>query len=162
MLLDQIRTHQVVAATRVNNNVQSSIIDYEESLEQIVARLLLGLLHLGAKDTLQNNGLVCHRLLGTEGGILNVILRIMHLGVINLVLNIGGVDVTSVVGGDVCPLARAILFHVTNSLALVTVNPRSAAYGSDERGTLGRRRCGRLATVDSACGRCHRCRPHGH
>jgi hypothetical protein len=117
-----------------------------------VALLLLGLLHLGAKDMLHNNGLVCHCVLGTEGGILNVILLTMHLSVVDLILNIRGADVTSVVGGDVCPLARAILSHVTNSLALVTANPRSAAYGSDGRGTLSRCRCGCLAAVGSACG----------
>jgi hypothetical protein len=60
-LLDQIRTHQVIAATEVNDNVHSSIVDDEESLEQNVALLLLGLLHLGAKDMLHNSGLVCHR-----------------------------------------------------------------------------------------------------
>jgi hypothetical protein len=109
-LLDQIRTHQVIAATGVNDNTCSPIVDDEESLEQIVVLLLLGLLHLGTKDMLHNNGLVCHHVLSTEGGILNIILLTMHLGVVDLVLNIGGADVTSVVGGDVCPLARAILF----------------------------------------------------
>src|SRR5581483_684381 len=106
-LLDQVGTHQVVAATRINNNVRSSIVDDEESLEQVVALLLLGSLHLGAEDTLHNNGPVCHRLLGTEGGILNVGLLTMHVGVVVLILNIGGADVTSIVGGDVCPLAGA-------------------------------------------------------
>jgi hypothetical protein len=161
-LLDQIRTHQVVAATKVNDNTCSPIVDDQESLEQIVPLLLLGLLHLGTKDTLHNNGPVCHHVLDTEGGVLNIALLIMHLGVVDLVLNIRGADVTSVIGGDLCPLARAILFYVTNSLALVTANHRSAACGSDRRGTLGRRRCGRLATVDSACYRCCRCGPRGH
>jgi hypothetical protein len=64
------------------------IVDDEESLEQIVALLLLSLLHLGAKDMLHNNGLVCHHVLGTEGGVLNIILLTMHLGVVDLVLNI--------------------------------------------------------------------------
>jgi hypothetical protein len=108
-LLDQIRTHQVVAAIGVNDSTRSPIVDDEESLEQIVALLLLGLFHLGAKDTLHNNGPVCHHVLGTEGGILNVTLLIMHLGVVDLILNIRGADVTSNVGGDVCPLARAIV-----------------------------------------------------
>jgi hypothetical protein len=161
-LLDQIRTNQVVAANGVNHNARSLIVDDEESLEQIVALLLLGLLHLSAKDTLHNNGLVCHRVLGTEGGVLNVTLLIVHIGVIDLILNIGGADITSIVGGDVCTLARAILFHVTNSLALVTVNLRSAACGSDGRGTLGRHRYGCLATVGSVCGRCCHCGPCGH
>jgi hypothetical protein len=62
-----------------------------------VALLLLGLLHLGAKDTLHNNGLVCHHVLVTEGGILNIVPLIMHLSVVDLVHNIGGADVTSVV-----------------------------------------------------------------
>jgi hypothetical protein len=87
-LLDQIRTHQVIAATGVNDNARSPIVDDEESLEQIVALLLLSLLHLGAKDMLHNNGLVCHHVLGTEGGVLNIILLTMHLGVVDLVLNI--------------------------------------------------------------------------
>src|SRR5581483_9333378 len=117
-LLDQVGTHQVVAATRINNNARSSIVDDEESLEQVVALLLLGSLHLGAEDTLHNNGPVCHRLLSTEGGILNV-----HVGGVVLILNIGGADVTSIVGGDVCSLAGAILSHVPNSLALVAANP---------------------------------------
>jgi hypothetical protein len=109
-LLDQIRTHQVIAATGVNDNMCSPIVDDEESLEQIVVLLLLGLLHLGAKDTLHNNGLVCHRVLGNEGGILNIVLLTMLLSAVDLALNIGGADVTSIIGGDVCPLSRAILF----------------------------------------------------
>jgi hypothetical protein len=91
-LLDQIRTHQVITAIGVNDNARSLIVDDEESLEQIVALLLLSLLHLGAEDMLHNNGLVCHHVLGTEGGLLNVILLTMHLGVVDLVLNIGGAD----------------------------------------------------------------------
>ena len=36
-LLDQIRTHQIVAATSINNDTCSTIADDEENLEQVMA-----------------------------------------------------------------------------------------------------------------------------
>jgi hypothetical protein len=40
-LLDQIWTHQIIAASTINNNTCTPILDGEESLEQIMALLLL-------------------------------------------------------------------------------------------------------------------------
>jgi hypothetical protein len=36
-LLDQIRTHQIVAATSINNDTSSTVADDEENLEQVMA-----------------------------------------------------------------------------------------------------------------------------
>ena len=36
-LLDQIRTHQIVAATSINNDMCSTVADDEENLEQVMA-----------------------------------------------------------------------------------------------------------------------------
>jgi hypothetical protein len=118
--------------------VRSLIVDDEEGLEQIVALLLLGFLHLGAMDMLDNNGPVCHHLLDSEDGVINVALLIIHLRVIDLIFNIRGADVTSIIGGDVCPLAGAILLHVANFLALVAANPGCVAGGGNRRGTISR------------------------
>jgi hypothetical protein len=40
-LLDQIFTHQIIAATSINDDACLSIVDNEENLEQIVALQLL-------------------------------------------------------------------------------------------------------------------------
>lgn len=36
-LLDQIRTHQIIAATSINNDTCSTVADDEENLEQVMA-----------------------------------------------------------------------------------------------------------------------------
>ena len=36
-LLDQIRTHQIIAATSINNDTRSTVIDDEENLKQVMA-----------------------------------------------------------------------------------------------------------------------------
>jgi hypothetical protein len=53
--LDQIWTHQIVAASSINNNTSTSILDDEESLEEIMALLLLRGLWLSTEDTLHND-----------------------------------------------------------------------------------------------------------
>jgi hypothetical protein len=54
-LLDPFRTHQVVGTPVVDDDMCTSVVDDEEDVKQVVALLLGRLLHLCAKNTLDDD-----------------------------------------------------------------------------------------------------------
>jgi hypothetical protein len=54
-LLDQLKTHQVVGTPTVDDDTCTPVVDDEEGVKQAVALLLVQLLHLCAKNTLDDD-----------------------------------------------------------------------------------------------------------
>ncbi|WVZ53115.1 hypothetical protein U9M48_004101 [Paspalum notatum var. saurae] len=73
---------------RINNHTRSPVVDDEENLKQVVALLLLGLLHLCTKNTLDNNGPVNSSVLRSKSGVLNVFIIIGEFGVVDIFLDV--------------------------------------------------------------------------
>jgi hypothetical protein len=55
-LCHKISTHQIVAATSIDDGTNAAIFDDEENLEQVMSLKLLGLIHVGTQDPLHNIG----------------------------------------------------------------------------------------------------------
>jgi hypothetical protein len=53
----KISTHQIVAATSIDDGMNAAIFDDEENLEQVLLLKLLGLIHMGTQDPLHDIGL---------------------------------------------------------------------------------------------------------
>jgi hypothetical protein len=117
-LLDQIGTHQVVAASSINNHTRASVLDDEESLEQVVALQPLRLLDLRAEHTLNNDVQMARRSFSSMNDtFLNVVSTILLI-----VFYTRGADVASIFCRQICPLTRAIVLHVANTMTTVTLN----------------------------------------
>jgi hypothetical protein len=56
-LYHKISTHQIVAATSIDDGTNAAIFDDEENLEQVMLLKLLGLIHMGTQDPLHGIGL---------------------------------------------------------------------------------------------------------
>jgi hypothetical protein len=123
-LLDQIRTHQIVAAPSINNHTCSTVLDDEENLEQAVALKLLGRLNLCANNTLHNNVHVARSVFST---------KYMALGVVSggiIFLYVRGADVTAIASRHICPLTWTILLHMAKSMVAVALNVGSVSRRS--------------------------------
>jgi hypothetical protein len=55
-LCHKISTHQIVAATSIDDGTNAAIFDDEENLEQVMSLKLLGLIHMGTQDPLHDIG----------------------------------------------------------------------------------------------------------
>jgi len=125
-LFDQIRFHQVVGTPAVGDDTCMPVIDDEEGVKQVVALLLVRLLHLCAKNSLDNNAPI--------GGCLR---RTKHLAVVIIVVVIGvgiifyirSAHVASIRRRYVCLLVGTIALHMSPHLALVTMKC-TATHGS--------------------------------
>jgi hypothetical protein len=56
-LCHKISTHQIVAATSIDDGTNTTIFDDEENLEQVMSLKLLRLIHVGTQDPLHDIGL---------------------------------------------------------------------------------------------------------
>jgi hypothetical protein len=56
-LCHKISTHQIVAATSIDDGTNVAIFDDEENLEQVMSLKLLELIHMGTQDPLHDIGL---------------------------------------------------------------------------------------------------------
>jgi hypothetical protein len=56
-LCHKISTHQIVAATFIDDGMNAAIFDDEENLEQVMSLKLVRLIHMGTQDPLRDIGL---------------------------------------------------------------------------------------------------------
>jgi hypothetical protein len=56
-LCHKISTHQIVAATSIDDGMNAAIFDDEENLEHVMLLKLLRLIHMGTQDPLHDIGL---------------------------------------------------------------------------------------------------------
>ena len=116
-LLDQIRTHQVVAATSINDHTCTTVADDEENLKQIMALQPLRLLYLRAEHPLHNDGPVVHCIITTKDFAILILNFLFPL----FLFHVGGGDV-AIFCSNIGPLTRAIFLHMHKPLATVALN----------------------------------------
>jgi hypothetical protein len=56
-LYHEISTHQIVAASSIDEGTNAAIFDDEENLERVISLKLLGLIHMVTQDPLHDIGL---------------------------------------------------------------------------------------------------------
>ncbi len=118
-LLDQIITHQIVAAISINDHTCTTFVDDEENLKQIMALQPLRLLYLRAEHLLYNDGRVGRCVIMTKD-ITTLILNFFFL-LFPIIFKVGGGDV-AIFYSNLCPLTRAIFLHMLKPLATVALN----------------------------------------
>jgi hypothetical protein len=76
-LCHKISTHQIVAATSIDDGTSAAIFDDEENLEEVMSLKLLRLIHVGTQDLLHDIGLgvVLGRLLSPKDLFIVIIVR---------------------------------------------------------------------------------------
>src|SRR5512141_1228687 len=116
-LLDQIRTHQVVAATSINDHTCTTVVDDEKNLKQIMALQPVMLLYLRAEHPLHNDGSVVRCVITTK----NFAILVLNFFFLLFLFHIGGGDV-AIFRSNIGPLTRAIFLHMPKSLATVALN----------------------------------------
>jgi hypothetical protein len=73
----KISTHQIVAATSIDDRTNAAIFDDKENLEQVMSLKLLRLIHVGTQDPLHDIGLgvVLDRLLAPRDLFIIIVVR---------------------------------------------------------------------------------------
>jgi hypothetical protein len=73
----KISTHQIFAATSINDGMNATIFDDKENLEHVMSLKLLGLIHVGTQDPLHDIGLgaVLDRLLALKDLFIIIVVR---------------------------------------------------------------------------------------
>jgi hypothetical protein len=79
----------------------------------------LGLFHLCAEDSVDNANPLCTRITKTQRKTLS-----RRRFILNVVLYVRCADISTIISGNVCPLAWTIFEHMAKSLAAMTLNGR--------------------------------------
>jgi hypothetical protein len=122
-LLDYLTVYQVVAATTVDDGKNTTIINDEEDVKQVVALNLVRVINLCTQRSLHNDGSVLVRVMSAKDLLLTHLMIIVvsgNVSCINIViLNIRSTNIPTISSNDVGTFAQAFLLHVAKSLVAV-------------------------------------------
>jgi hypothetical protein len=135
-LLDYLTVHQVVVDTTVDGGENTTIVDDEEDVKQVVALNLVCVINLFAQRSLHNDGSVMFHGMSAKD---NLLTRLMitavswNVSCSNIfILNIRSTNIPTISSSDVGTFARTFPLHVAKSLAAVAPDVRG------KRGQRGR------------------------
>jgi hypothetical protein len=126
-LLDYLTIYQVVAATTINDGENTTIIDDEEDVKQVVALNLVRVINLCTQRSVHNDGSVMLRVMSAKDLLLTHLMIVVvscNVSCSNIfILSIRNTNIPTINNG-VGTFAWTFLLHVAKSLAAVAPDVR--------------------------------------
>src|SRR5207244_8810084 len=128
-LLDHRNIHQIVAATAIDDGMDTAVLDDEEHVEKVMALELVVLPDRGTQSSLHNQSPIVLGRSGTKNHISTIIIP-CNVSCNNIIIfNIRSTNIPTIASGNVRPFAWAILLHMTKTFAPVSLNVYSVSAG---------------------------------
>jgi hypothetical protein len=122
-LLDYLTIHQVVVATAVDDGENTTVVDDEEDVKQVVALNLVRVINLCAQRSLHNDGSVIFCGMSVKDLLLTCLMIIViscNVSCSNIfILNIRSTKIPTISSSDIGTFAQTFPLHVAKSLAEV-------------------------------------------
>jgi hypothetical protein len=127
-LLDYLTVHQVAAATAVDDGENTTIVDDEEDVKQVVALNLVHVINLCTQRSLHNDSSVMFHGMSAKDLLLSYLMIVVvscNVSCSNIfILNIRSTNIPTISSSDVGTFARAFPLHVAKPLAVVAPDVR--------------------------------------
>jgi hypothetical protein len=119
-LLDYLTIYQVVAATAVDDSENTTIVNDEEYVKQVVALNFVRVINLCTQRSLHNDGSILVHVMSAKDLLTHLMIVFISYNVscCNIViLNIRSTNIPTINSSDVGTFARTFPLHVARSLA---------------------------------------------